>query len=115
MRRPFLLLLVTVAGCTGGQVLRPNASHEGASIITSSVDFPILVRPSFGYGRDVISITQGQAIWVTEGDFRIRDCYAVLDGRTPEEHVHVLPGRHYLVGCDKDSRATFTDIGEAPH
>lgn len=115
MRRFFLILLSSLVGCSSGQFLPPKSSHEGASIITSSVDFAIWMRPSFGFGGNVVGISQDQTIWVTEGDFLIRDCYAVLDGATPEEHVHVLPGRHYLVGCDKDSRATFTDIGAAPH
>lgn len=114
MRWQPAIFLVLLTGCAG-KVLLPGASHEGASLITSTEDFPIWVRPSFGHGRDTWSITKAQGIWVMEGDFLVQDCYSVLDGTTPQEHVHAMPGRHYLVGCDKDNRATFVDIGAAPH
>ena len=107
--------IAVLAGCAGGQILASGAQHDkDASLITSAADSPIWMRPSFGYGRDTIELDTGQSVWVTEGDFLIEDCYAVLDGRTPQEHLHVIPGRHYFVGCDKNSRATFADVGPAP-
>lgn len=111
---PVFAAALMLAGCTAGRILPPDTQHQGASLITSTADYPISIRPSFGVGRDTVSLARAQGVWVTEGDFLIEECYVVLDGRTTEQHAHVTPGRHYIVGCDKDSRATFTDVGVAP-
>jgi hypothetical protein len=116
MRWIALGLLSLLVGCAGGQVLPSGTPHnEGASLITPTGSIPMSVQPLYNQGKDDvwISIASG-GTWVTEGDFLFRDCFTILDGDQPVKRVHVAPGRHYMVGCDKSSNVTFVDIGPVP-
>lgn len=104
-----------LAGCAGGQILSSSSHDKSASLIYAVGDIPMGIQPVYNHGKDDVwlDIPSG-GVWVTEGDFLIRDCATILDGDQPVKRVHIAPGRRYTVGCNKKSDVDFADVGPAP-
>jgi len=110
MRWQTVMLLVFLAGCAGGVILKDKPSDpSGAAYIEVISDEQFWIRPEQSRDRQLF---KAPGIWVSDGWFALEGwCYypknqtpdALYDfGNGTSINLHFLAGHHYTLQCDPD-------------